>query len=174
MLAEDPGNDFMDDFVSPPIPQHKISKNQGIPVAETFDPDDSQFTTVAIYSSTAKYIHQDPGTTPDDDQATNQANRATENDQNLRPAPPEIAAPADTWGVDHPPSSMAQITTIHHTMNKYIILPPPTFQARPQSSIHAHFHLCQHRQKRQLQYGSRSKEEEKEDGMVDDHICIKI
>ena len=89
---------FIHDLASRPIWQHDISKNQDILAAEDLDDDDSQFMTVTIDSSTAKYIYLNPNARPNEDQAANQANGATENDQNLRPAPLEINAPADAGG----------------------------------------------------------------------------
>ena len=98
MSAGDPGVVFIHILVLRPIRRHKISKNQDIPAAKDFDDDDSQFMTVTINSSMAKYIYRNPGGNSDNDRATNEANRATENDQNLRPTPPKIAAPENVGG----------------------------------------------------------------------------
>jgi len=80
MLAEDPGEGFINDLVSRPIQQHQISKNQDIPKTEDFDAYDSQFTIVTINSVMAKDIYQNPGMRLNNVQVAKNTNGATVND----------------------------------------------------------------------------------------------
>ena len=87
MSAKDPGEIFIHNLVARPILQHKISKNQDIPKAEDLEGDTSPFRASTIDSMMAKNIYQNPGL------------RLSENNQNLRSAPPEITAPTDAGGM---------------------------------------------------------------------------